>query len=144
MEYLEKEFEQALAGRTVWLKIKEKYHFTNGCGIVVFPSEDEALNREAVRLLPEYREKMFLNKVIAVTDNEAVVNVLNNVVDQNIYCEMLRQDEVNLLLIFYRLVIPSAHFSVVSMEEPYGNSNLLREMDVDFKDFILSAIFKVR
>lgn len=144
MEYLEKEFEEALAGRDVWLKIKNKYGFTNGCGMAVFPSEDEALNKEAVRLLPEYRRKLFLNKVVAVTDQAAVTDLLKNVISGEIFCENLAQEEIQLLLKYYRLVIPCAHISVVSMDEPYGNGNLLKEMDVDFEDFIMSAIYKVR
>lgn len=144
MECLEKEFEKALEGRAIWLRIKEKYNFTNGCGLVIFPSGDEVLNKEAVKLLPEYRKKLFLNKVIAVTDNEAVGEMLNCVINQDIFCENLRQTEIKLLLQYYKLVVPCAHISVVSIENPYGNRNLLDELDVDFEDYIMSAIYKIR
>ena len=144
MDYLEKEFEEALAGRDIWLKIKEKYGFTNGCGMVIFPSEDETLNRAAVELLPEYRKKVFLKKIIAVTDKAAVRGLLKQVTGQEIFCENLEQEALRLLLKYYRLVIPCAHISVVYTDEPYGEGNLLREEDVELEDFIMSAVYKVR
>lgn len=141
---LEKEFCCAKEGRLVWHKIKNKYSFTNMFGLVIFPMTDMNINKEAVALLPDYKEQMFLQKIVVVTNQEAVICELKAAAYENICYELVSDEQMRQLLMYYRLVYFCAHIVVVSLEEPLGNTLLLRNERVNLKTYILSAIYKVR
>ena len=55
---------------------------------------DMNINKEAVALLPDYKEQMFLQKIVVVTNQEAVICELKAAAYENI-CYELVSDEQN-------------------------------------------------
>lgn len=141
---LEKEFGQALNGRDIWLKIKEKYSFISPYELIIFPTENHVLNKEAIKALPVYIDKVFLDRVVAVTDQELVIESIAGLGLENICCEKITSEEMSVLLTYYRLVTFYPHVSVISLAEPYGDDYFFCESEIDTQNFILSAVFKVR
>lgn len=144
MAELEKEFRHALSGREVWLKIKKKYEFTNEFGIVLFPSENQDLNTEAAALLPSYKSRAALKKVVAVTCRKSAACLLSCLAEENIEYEMLGQEEMEDLLGYYRLVSFCAHVIVVSLDKPYCEKHFLTETGITLENFVKNAIYRVR
>lgn len=141
---LEREFEFALEGRKIWLMIKEKHGFVNQDGIVIFPSANQMLNREAAAMLPQYRDAYFLDKIVAVTNQKDVAGFIASLCHENVCCEELAAGEMEALLKYYQLVWFCTHIVVVSMEEPFGEDYFLNVSGVQLQEFIMSAIYKIR
>lgn len=144
MADLEKEFCHALKGRRIWQEIKGRHGGANMFGLVMFPSEDSVVNSEAVALLPRYKERMFLQKVVAVTSQGGVIHALETAGYEDICCESLSHKEMKQLLTYYRLVPFCVYTAVVSLEEPFGNASLLYNGGMDLRSYILLSIYKVR
>lgn len=144
MADLEKKFCYALAGRCIWKKIKESNNFTNRDGLIIFPSNDFNVNSQVITLMPDYKKRMVLKRIVLVTDQENVIHMVENVGDKEIYWERIAHEEMEQLLKYYRLVHFCGHVSVVSLEEPFGNTSLLYDAGINLSSYILSAIFKVR
>jgi hypothetical protein len=140
----EKGFQEAREGRLIWLEIKRKYSFTNMFGLTIFPTKDFDLNSAAITLLNDYKKQMFLQKIVAVTNQEDVFFVLTQLGCSDIFSERISDYEMRCLLKYYQLVKFCAHIAVVSLYEPFGNYSLIRDGGIDMKKYIFSAIYKVR
>lgn len=141
---LDNEFEKAKAGRKIWLSLSEKYNIDSDCGFIVFPVSNDELNKETIGLLPVYIERFHLKKIYVVTDQKSVTETIKGLLCQEVVDIELSRADMDNLLKYYRLVEFSAHIAVVSLEEPFGNDYLLKKKDMELKDYILSAIFKMR
>lgn len=142
MENIENEFNYALEGRKIWILIKEKYNFSNQCGLVIFPSDNQTLNIEAVKLLPDYKKRNLLDKLVVITSQKVIIDSLKQLHDKSIYYELIDKKNIDLLLKYYCLVPFWIHIVVISLDEPFGNSILLNKYDIDYKNYILSAIYR--
>lgn len=141
---LEVEFEKAAEGRKIWLALEERYETGLDSGLFIFPTDNDAVNRETLQLLPAYLERYHLGKVYAVTNQETVMQMLENLSVQKTVGIELSDDEMDSLLKYYRMVHFSPHIVMVSLEEPFGNDYLLQKKKIGLKDFIMSALFKMR
>ena len=141
---LEKEFCCACGGMPVWHKIKKKYNLTDRFGLVIFPMADFNINCVAVKLLPDYIERMFLQNAVAVTDQEEGVRLLREIECEKVFCESVSHEEMRQLLRYYRLVQFCTHIIVISLEIPFGNDTFLRNSGINLHSYISSAIYKMR
>ncbi len=142
MENVENEFNHALEGRKIWLSIKEKYNFSNQCGLVIFPSDNQTLNIEAVKLLPDYKKRVFFDKMVIITSQKGIIESLKLLCDESVYYELFEKKKIDSMLKYYCLVPFWIHILVISLDEPFGNSILLNEYKIDYKDYILSTIYR--
>ncbi len=139
---LGKEFFSVWEGREVWQRLRRKYDFTDMIGLVLFPSLDLSVNREAAALLPSYMEERGLHRTVAVTNCIGAAGILTDMAHENVALEKVSYHEMNCLLKYYRLVQFCVNLVVVSLEEPFGNDLVVRDGRTELRSFIQSWVYR--
>lgn len=141
---LRTDIEAAKKGREIWLKIKRQYSFEaiNDC-LVVLPSEMKRLNLAALEETPAYMKRKYLRKAIIIGINELPLTGgwQRFAEGGQILFRRLEKVQCEQLLKYYRLTQFTKNIIVVSLEEPYGNGNIIGKESITLKDYIRDAIF---
>lgn len=138
----EKELYIAKEGWRLWQKLKRKYSITDMIGLILFPSADMTVNREAAALLPDYMEHRRLQKLVAVTDRRETVNILENIPYGNVFLEKISNYEMICLLSCYRLICFCSNVVVVSLEEPFGNYLAVCDGRTDMRSYVWLSVYR--
>ncbi len=150
---LYKDLECAKKGREIWLEIKEKYSFEpeSGC-LVLMPSADKQLNQAAMRHLPHYMERKYLDKAVVICMEEKLLieemqkgkpAEENNTAGRTrqIITVQLEADKIAQLLKYYRLIQFTKNIVVVSLEEPFGNANIIGREGITLENYVVDALY---
>lgn len=136
------EYQSALRGREYWMSLKKQYGLDEKTGLFLFPSLDNELNQEAIKLLPWYLKKKYLTMAVIVTDQEAVVKQADSVKkEEAVFLRKTDGDSLNDLLNYYRLVQFHSAVVVISMEEPYGNRHIIGKAGITLNDYVRNALY---
>lgn len=144
MMNLQADIETAKKGREIWLEIKKQYSFEtiHDC-LVILPSRDMELNLVALEEISAYMQKKYLHKaiIISTADISRVESEQSIVEEQNIFFKQLEEIQCRQLLKYYRLTQFTKNVVVVSLNEPYGNGNIIGNEGITLKDYMKNAIF---
>lgn len=138
------DIEDAKRGREIWLRIKGEYSFEpiNDC-LIILPSWEIKINQAALRDIPDYMRRKYLHKAIVVssTDMSLIESMQEPAEGWQIFFKQLEQIQCEQLLKYYRLTQFTKNVIVVSLEEPYGNGNIIGKEGITLEDYIRNAIF---
>lgn len=141
---LQTDIEAAVKGREIWLRIKEQYSFEmiNDC-LVIIPSLDKELNRAALEEIPNYMYRKYLRKAIIIssTDLPLIESGQESAEKQQMFYIQLERVQCEQLLKYYCLTQFTKNVIAVSLEEPYGNGNIIGKEGITREDYIRNAIF---
>lgn len=142
MVALQEEFDKATEGRNIWLLLKEKYEIKNSDGLFFFVSNDYELCNAALELLPIYKKNFKLEKIIALTGDDTIYKMLNK--NEDICSVQMTEEKILKMLYYYRVVNFFKNIVIVSLDEPYGNDFLIKNLNVDLNNFVKLSIYKMR
>lgn len=135
---IQEDFEQAEYGRRIWCRLKEREHWTEKDCLIIFPTEHEQLNELAVKWMKGYIEKKHFEKVIVISYDS---NLLSKVCGGNIIKEVMKKEDINHLLKYYRLQQFASNIVVASLESPYGNMHFVGHKGITLEDYVINAIY---
>ncbi len=139
---LSEEYQGAVGGREYWIALKRQFPINEKTGIFVFPALDSELNQTAVKLLPWYLKKKYLNKAVIATDQDAVLKQAESVMADSAVClAKTDRERLNGLLDYYRLVQFHPSVVVISLEEPYGNPHIIGKAGITLEDYVKNALY---
>lgn len=141
---LQTDIEAAKKGREIWLEIKKQYSFEpiHDC-LVVLPSREKELNSSALEEIPAYMQRKYLYKaiIISTADVPRVESEQSIVEERQIFFKQLEEIRCGQLLKYYGLTQFTKNVVVVSLNEPYGNGNIIGNEGITLKDYMRNAIF---
>lgn len=141
---LQADIEAAKKGREIWLEIKEQYSFepVNDC-LVILPSQEKRINQAALREIPDYMQRKYLHQaiVISISGMPLTGSELKSSEEQQVFYKQLEEIQCEQLLKYYRLTQFTRNVIVVSLDEPYGNGNIIGKEGITLDDYIRNAIF---
>lgn len=138
---LQEDFKMAERGREIWLSIKEKHQLNNECYLIICPSSDGALNKEALNLLPDFLQRKYIDKAVIVALDIQLQKELSKGTYVSISLEVLRYEDIEALLKYYRLVQFIKNIAVISLEDPFGNAGIIGKGDITLTDYIRDSIY---
>lgn len=129
--------EKALKGREIWLAIKTKYGIDDHSCVVLLDCECET---ESIvnEILPRYLKKKYLDKAVVLSsaDISEYVNEAGNII-----CHRIDITAKDLLLAYRKASKFFEYFIVVSLEEPFGNFNLVGKYGITMDSYIEGTFF---
>lgn len=139
---IQMDIEEAKAGRQAWLEIKYNHSFDsiNDC-LVILPSQDRSLNQAALKEIPDYLVRKYLGRAIIVSSDMLREDERQIAEKRKLIFVHLGEKQCNQLLKYYRLTQFTKNILVVSLEEPYGNGNIIGKEGITLEDYIRDAIF---
>lgn len=141
---LQVDIESAKRGRELWLEIKGQYSFEsiNDC-LVILPLQEEKLNQAALKEIPDYMQRKYLYKaiVISISGIPQTEQRQKSAKEQQIFFKRLEKMQCRQLLKYYCLTQFTKNVIVVSLEEPYGNGNIIGKKGITLDDYVRNAVF---
>ena len=141
---LQADIEAAKKGREIWLEIKEQYSFEplNDC-LVILPSQEKRINQAALREITDYMRRKYLYKsiIVSITGVPLAKSGQKFAEGRQIFFKQLEGIQCEQLLKYYRLTQFTKNVIVVSLDEPYGNGNIIEKEGITLDDYIRNAIF---
>lgn len=135
------ERDKALAGRKLWLDLKETYGINDLWCLLVLPEEDPALNDCAYHNVYPWMKQRCLSGVCVVKLEDCRVASTSEAGDLTVRYADLKPDEMECLLSYYKLCSFFENTVVVSVHEPIGNLNFLGKHGLTLDDFIRETFF---
>lgn len=132
---LQEQYKLAMEGKRCWLDIKKMYNIKCEDCLVILPSDDNELNKCAIKYLPSYMEKKYIRKSFLVSKGDL------NIADKQVTVIKLTFDKIQALLKYYRLLQFTRNVVVISLESPYGNENIINKEDISMDDYVKDAIY---
>lgn len=141
---LQADIEDAKRGRELWLEIKGQYSFDpiNDC-LVILPSQERKLNQAAMKEIPDYMERKYLHRAIIISISSVPLTEQGQqfAEERQIFLKQLEKVQCKQLLKYYRLTQFTKNVIVVSLEEPYGNGNIIGKKGITMDDYVRNAVF---
>lgn len=135
------EMEMAVRGWNYWMHIKEKYVPDEEIGLVIVQSEDKAMVDAALGLLPVYMKRKYLKRVIVVMERETADGTGREGTPDSVVFVAAQRKEIDDLLAYYRVVQFFHEIAVISVEEPYGNANIIGKEGITLSDYVKNALY---
>lgn len=133
--------EMAMAGREYWLHIKEQYRPDEETGLVVVQTKETEMVDTAVRLIPVYMKRKYLKRVILILDKEIAAKIKKEENWNTVIFVVAERRQIEELLAYHRLVPFFYETAVVSVEEPYGNANIIGKEGITLEDYVKNALY---
>ncbi len=140
---LRMDVEEARMGRQIWLEIKKKHSFDyrDDC-LVILPSPKSDLNQIALEKLSEYIKRKYLKKAVIVSCYRTILESDKYILDHSwMEFEWIDEGQCRELLKYYRLTQFTKNVVVISLEEPFGNKNIIGKEGITLSDYIVHAIY---
>lgn len=141
---LQADIEDAKRGREIWLEIKGQYSFepVNDC-LVILPSQEEKLNQAALKEIHDYMQRKYLYKAVIISISGVSPTEWGQqfAEGRQIFFKRLEKVQCKQLLKYYRLTQFTKNVAVVSLEEPYGNGNIIGKRGITIDDYVRNAVF---
>lgn len=140
-DILKEEYQIAESGRKIWLSLKEIYAIDENVYLVIFPMNDHEFNEIALRYLPEFLKRKYINRVVVLHNSQNLsLTSMNNSGIHIEYNEM-SQENLDSIIKYYRLVQFAKNIVVISVKEPFGNANIINKAGISVDDYIINAIY---
>ncbi len=136
-----KRAEMAMAGREYWLHIKEKYRPDEETGLVIVQTNETEMADTAVRLLPVYMKRKYLKRIILILDRELATEIKKEENPKSVILVAVERRKIEELLVYHRLVPFFYETAVVSVEDPYGNANIIGKEGITLEDYVKNALY---
>ena len=141
MEDLKEDYQLALEGRGCWLKLKEKYKMDDHCCLIICPTDNPLLNRIAMDNLIIFLKRKYLEKAVILSPYPYMKKYIMPTKEKEIYFVHAEKHKMESILKYYRLTQFTKNIVVISLEEPYGNDNLIGKKGITLVDYVKNAIY---
>lgn len=135
------EFALALAGREYWMSLKESYGINEDCYLVLCPSEDSLLNKMAMKNLSDFLIRKYIKRAVVLSIDSAIKTYFPCTNNIDVFFEIAKKEKMDSILKYYRLTQFAFNVVVISMEMPFGNSNIIGKKGITLEDYIKDAIY---
>ncbi|MDR2132228.1 MAG: hypothetical protein LBP30_02655 [Clostridiales Family XIII bacterium] len=136
----------ALAGRSMWMKLKRKYDVDDGVYVLLMPEDDLELNEHALRHIDDLTAYRKARGVVILTDRAWVLENAGAYSDKILALDEVTEREIDNLLSFFELYAFTERLLVVSLTKPFGNKlhKTLGAQGVTKEDLVCLCIFLIR
>lgn len=141
MEELKPYFQLALSGREVWIRLKETYKINEYCFLVLCPSDEILLNKAAMENLDEFLKRKYIKRAVVVSIYTDIRRLCEDSKQAEIQFVCISQEEMEGILKYYRLTQFTQNIVVISLEEPFGNGNIIGKEGITLEDYVRNAIY---
>ncbi len=110
---------------------------------IIFPTGDDALNRAALKFLPEFLDRHYYRKAFLIHNGSCGDELLRFASNSpyDLYIERLNEKDMAALLKYYRLVQFSPKIVVISLEEPFALSGWIGNFGITAESFVRDFIY---
>lgn len=141
MEDLELHFQLALKGREYWIEIKKRYEIDENCYLVICPTNDFLLNKIAMENLNEFLKRKYIKKAIILSTYIGLKEFYTHFSKADVQFQYLDQKQMNCTLKYYKMVQFFPNIVVISLEQPFGNGNIIGKKGITLIDYVRDAIY---
>lgn len=135
------EMEMAVRGREYWIHIKEKYVPDEETGLIIMQSEEQDMVDAALGLLPVYMKRKYLKRAIVVMERETAAGMERGRNPDSVIFVEAQREEIDALLAYHRVLQFFHEIAVISVEEPYGNANIIGKEGITLNDYVKNALY---
>lgn len=138
------DYAEAEAGRKIILDLKQISDSRDGSACwIIFPSDDEELNRTALEILPSFMNEKFYRKAVLISVCSLTEGSDRLTADPNrkIYFRRIGEKDMSAVLRYYRLVQFASDIIVISLDEPYAFSKWIGHFGITRKDIVRDGLF---
>lgn len=141
MEKLKTEFQLAYEGREYWINLKERYEIDEYCYLILCPTDNSSLNRIAMENLTDFLTRKYIRRaVVLLTEGESAEDYPRSA-DMDIRFIQADKKEMECILRYYRLTQFAKNIVVISLEQPFGNENIIGKKGITLTDYVKDAIY---
>lgn len=141
MKKLNNDFKLAWEGREYWLKLKEKYYIDDDCYLILFPEDDNQLNKSAIQNLGKFLDRKYICRAVILFTYDVREKIFYYKEKMDVTFERISQNEMRAILKYYQLTQFAKNIVAVSMEEPFGNRNIINKAGITLEDYVRNAIY---
>jgi hypothetical protein len=136
----------ALAGRSMWLRLKHEYDVDNGVYVLLMPEDDHELNEQALRHIDDLAAYRRARGVVILTGNPWIIENAVTYSDKILAVNKITVTEIDHLLSFFELYAITERLLVVSLTKPYGSKLHITVgiQGVTKEDLVCLCIFRIR
>ena len=127
----DKVYEEAVRGREIWIKFKEKYRFNPEEILLVIYDLKKSKYVEEVN---EYLKELVAKKEYKQIYLFACSNIIGPDVD--VVEVMLSEDEMKCIQSYCRLIKFAPHIRPIIYREPFGNLNMIDYKGITIKEYL--------
>lgn len=127
--------DEALKGRELWLKIKEKYQVSNEDVIVLVREPGDEMGQEVIRQMNSYLNRKYLKRAIIITQETNACNTVSNI----LYHTELK-DGIKCIEQYYRLAQFTKNIVVASGDTPFGGDGIVGKNNISVAEYVADAI----
>ena len=131
----------AVRGREFWMHLKEQYLPDEETGLIIVQTKEQDMVDPAIRLIPVYLKRKYLKRALVVTDRETAAKIEKEDNSDAVTIVAAQREQMEELLAYYRLVQFFHEIAVVSVEEPYGNANIIGQAGITLEDYVKNALY---
>ena len=136
----------ALAGRSIWLKMKKKHDVDNGAYVLLMPEDDRELNELALLHVDDLVKHRRARGVIILTDKQWIIETAMEYSQNILAIEKLSEKEIDSIFSFFELYAFTERLLFISLTRPYG-SKLYKTLGVNGvakEDLVCLCLFLIR
>lgn len=141
MEELKQDLKMAFSGREYWIRLKEKYEIDENYYLILCPTSNFLLNKIAMENLRNFLKRKFIQQAIVLSVFSKIEELCPYSTKKDIQFKYLGQEEMDLILKYYRLLQFFKNIVVISLEEPFGNENIIGKKGISLEDYVKDAIY---
>jgi hypothetical protein len=136
----------AMAGRSMWLRLKRIYDVDNGVYVLLMPEDDHELNEQALLHINDLVAYRKARGVIILTDKRRIIETARTYSDKILAVETVSEKEIDNLLSFFELYAFTERLLIVSLTRPYGSKlfNMAGIQGVTKEDLVCLCIYVIR
>ena len=138
---LAKDYKMALGGRNYWIELKNKYTLNEMAYLIICGSSDMEINNLAIKNLNKFLKRKYIRKALVVSNELNLDKLYDDSSDEEVYFEFASQEQLNMLIKYYKLSQFTSNIVCISMEEPFCNRNIINKEGITLNDYINDAIY---
>lgn len=141
MEELKSEFQLAYKGREYWINLREKYKIDEYCFLIICPTDDFLLNHIAMENLTDFLARKYIKRAVVLFIQPELSECFSYSANADIQFVQVGQREMECILQYYRLTQFTKNIVVISLEQPFGNKNIVGKKGITLTDYVKDAIY---
>lgn len=141
MEELKTEFKSAFKGREYWIDLKVRYRVDENCFLIICPTDNFLLNVIAMENLTDFLTRKYIKRAVILSLNPKLEKDYPFLTDVNVQFVQVEQEKMECILNYYKLTQFTKNIVVISLEQPFGNENIVGKKGITLTDYVKDAIY---
>lgn len=126
---------RAEKGKRSWKRITEKQPLNADICYILMPTTVEALNKACIHQIKEYVEMKYYSDFVLVScvENKRIINEYGHFSQNAIF---VKQEEMEELITFFKLVGVDNNVIILSMDEPFGSGSIMQRLHIPINEYV--------